>query len=467
MDSAGFRLRSGFPVSRSAEKKGVSDSKGVYKSRSLVHSWVMQQAVVLPASTLQALEQVGEADIVIGIPSFNNAGTIGHVVRAAHAGLTKHFPNHRGVIINSDGGSKDGTPEKVLENLPDESPVLRVQYPLYPVHRLSTPYHGLPGKGSAFRTLFELALKLGAKACAVVDSDLRSITPEWIELLVRPVLEREFDFVAPYYQRHKFDGTITNSIVYPLTRALYGKTIRQPIGGDFGFSRRAVQHYASQDVWDSDVARFGIDIWVTTQALCSGFNVCQAFLGAKIHDPKDPGSDLSAMLAQVLGSLFTELEKNAPVWRQVRSAEQVPIFGFRFGVATEPVAVNVKRMLDSFRLGSQGLAEIWGLILPPAALLELKKIAQLPDVEFRFEDELWTRIVFDFAVGHTTRVMERENLLRALTPLYLGWVGSFVLQMKDAGPEEVEQRLEALCLAYETQKEYLISRWQWPDRQGA
>ena len=50
-----------------------------------------------------------------------------------------------------------------------------------------------------------------------------------------PVFEQGFDYVAPYYLRHKYDGTITNSIVYPLTRTLYGHRIRQPIGGDFGF----------------------------------------------------------------------------------------------------------------------------------------------------------------------------------------------------------------------------------------
>ena len=110
--------------------------------------------------------------------------------------------------------------------------------PLLAAHRLSFPYQGIPGKGSAFRLVFQMAKQLDAKACAVVDSDLRSITPEWIDLLIRPILFAGFDFVAPYYQRHKYDGTITNSIVYPLTRMLYGLSVRQPIGGEFGVSAR-------------------------------------------------------------------------------------------------------------------------------------------------------------------------------------------------------------------------------------
>ena len=150
-----------------------------------------------------------------------------------------------------------------------------------------------------------MARQLDAKACAVVDSDLRSITPEWIDLLLRPILFADFDFVAPYYHRHKYDGTITNSIVYPLTRALYGVSVRQPIGGEFGISARLLTRYLEREDWETDVARYGIDIWMTTIAIAEGFRVCQSFLGAKLHDAKDPGSDLSAMLQQVVGSVFT------------------------------------------------------------------------------------------------------------------------------------------------------------------
>ncbi len=418
----------------------------------------MTAPAALAPGIREELEKVGAADIVIGIPSFNNARTIGHVVRAAQAGLMKYFPSCRNVIVNSDGGSTDGTPQQVLEAQLGEFSILQLAHPLTPVHRLSTPYDGIPGKGSAFRTIFQIAASLGARACAVVDSDLRSITPEWIELLVRPVLEHDFDFVAPYYLRHKYDGTITNSIVYPLTRALYGRRIRQPIGGDFGFSGRLVEHYLEEDVWQSDVARFGIDIWVTTRAVCGGYRLCQAFLGAKLHDPKDPGSDLSAMLVQVVGSLFSEMEQHAELWQQVAGSEPVPLFGFQFAVGSEPVAVNVKRMVDAFRQACQDLAEVWGAFLPPATLHALHEQARSDP--FRFEDLAWARTVYDFAVAHHRRLMDRGHLLRSLTPIYLGWVASFILQMETAGPAEVEDRLESLCQTYEAEKQYLIARWR-------
>ncbi len=55
------------------------------------------------------LEKIKTADILVGIPSFNNARTIGHVVRAVQAGLAKYFPDRKAVLIDSDGGSTDGT----------------------------------------------------------------------------------------------------------------------------------------------------------------------------------------------------------------------------------------------------------------------------------------------------------------------------------------------------------------------
>jgi hypothetical protein len=412
----------------------------------------------------QKIDALGGADIVIGIPSFNNAATIGHVVREAQRGLRQYFPEARSVIINSDGGSNDGTPAIVMESVADESGLLQVPHALAPVQKLSTPYLGIPGKGSAIRNVFQLARRLGAKACAVIDADLRSIRPDWVRLLVEPVLEQGYDFVAPNYVRHKFDGTITNSVVYPMSRALYGKRIRQPTGGEFSFSQTMLDRYLAQNVWETDVARFGIDIWLTTEALCSGLRICQVALGAKIHDPKDLSSDLSSMLVQVLGAMFTEMDRNTAVWQKVRGSTPVIVLGGPSEVETEPVKVDAGKMIDSVQLGFKNLFGIWSLVLPPNSLLELRKHAQRPPAEFRLADELWVRVVYDFAVAHHFRTISRDHLLRAFTPLYLGWVASFVMEMETADAAQVEARIETLCLRYEEQKPYLISRWRWPDR---
>src|SRR5512141_491314 len=271
----------------------------------------------LDAGVMTLLKNLGRVDLLVGIPSFNNARTIGHVVRAVAAGVARHFPEAKAVLVNSDGGSTDGTRDVVVKTeLGDLTEILVDAAPASPLSRIVTPYSGLPGKGSALRTIFRIAAELEASACCVVDSDLRSITPEWVELLLSPVLDHGYEFVAPMDARHRYDGTITNSIVYPLTRALYGHRVRQPIGGDFGVSSRLLRRYLERNDWYTDVARYGIDIWMTTIAICEDYRVCQSFLGAKLHDAKDPGADLSAMLEQVVGSVFTLMQEYEPVWRQ-------------------------------------------------------------------------------------------------------------------------------------------------------
>jgi hypothetical protein len=419
----------------------------------------MSGAFSLPVVAEARLAELGTADLVVGVPSFNNARTIAHVVRAAAAGLAKHFPGLRGVIVNSDGGSRDGTPDAVAAAEFSAPDTILVAHALSPVHKILTPYHGLPGKGSAFRTIFAIADRLGARACAVVDADLRSITPEWIELLLGPVARQDFDFVAPLYLRHKYDGTITNSIVYPLTRALYGQDVRQPIGGDFGVSRRLLRHYLAQPVWESNVARFGIDIWMTTTALAGGFRACQSFLGAKLHDAKDPGADLAAMFVQVVSSVFDLMAVYRARWAEIDGCRAVPLFGFPHGVGLDPVPVNVARMQAIFRQAQRDLGEIWEHALAEETRAELAALAHTSDTAFHFPDSTWVRVVYDFAVAYERRVLPPDQLLAAMVPLYLGRTASFVLHTAEAGPEAVEACISALADEYVRQKANLLRRF--------
>jgi glycosyltransferase involved in cell wall biosynthesis len=411
------------------------------------------------------VRELGSTDLLVGIPSYDNARTIGHVVRAVSVGLAKHFPDLKAVIVNSDGGSRDGTPEVVAATEIGSPQTILARHPLGPVHKILTPYHGVPGKGSALRTIFAIAERLGARACAVVDSDLRSITPGWIELLLGPIVEHGFDYVAPLYLRHKYDGTITNSIVYPLTRSLYGRVVRQPIGGEFGFSGRLASHYLSRPVWESDVARFGIDIWMTTTAIADSFRVCESFLGAKIHDPKDPSADLTAMLVQVVAAVFDLMETYYERWAAVEKAEAVPLFGFPHGVGLEPVSVNVARMLGIFAQGVRDLREVWAAALEPDVLRDVAALAGTGEAAFRFPDPLWVRVVHDFAIAYRRSVLPRDQLLRSLVPLYLGRTASFVLATAASDAADVEAVIGALADEFVRQKPDLRARW--PARAGS
>lgn len=418
------------------------------------------EKTILRDEVVRQVEEIGGVDILVGIPSYNNARTIGHVVRAVTAGLAKYFPDRSAVLVNSDGGSTDGTSEVVAQSEMGGARTILVARPPRALAKVITAYQGMPGKGSAFRTVFEIARRVSAKACAVVDSDLRSITPEWLQLLVTPVLEEGYDYVCPLYARHKFDGTITNAIVYPMVRAVYGRRIRQPIGGDFGFSGRLAEHYLAQNVWETDVARYGIDIWMTTTAVRGDFRVCQSYLGAKIHDAKDPSADLSAMLMQVTGSLFRQMEAHEPGWFSIEGSEPVPEFGFKYEVGLEPVPVNVARMVKAFEQGVSDFGGLYASYLGEETRTALRGLTGQPPDRFHMPPDVWVTILHELAAAHKRRALPRDHLLKTLTPLYLGRTASWVNEAAGYDAAAVEHALDSLCLRFEALKPQLVELWR-------
>lgn len=397
---------------------------------------------------VRRLEQIDKADIVAGVPCYNNQDTIGHVVRMVSEGLHRHYPAKRAVIIISDGGSTDDSRELARETT---SPPWQ--------ERIVTIYRGLPGKGSALRTIFEAADRLDAPACMVVDSDLRSITDEWVRHLLEPVIEKDFDFVAPIYTRYKYDGTITNNIVYNLTRALYGRRIRQPIGGDFAFSGRLARDYMRQDVWDSDIARFGIDIWMTTTALAGGYRVCQSRLGVKIHDAKDPASSLGPMFRQVIYTLFSLMEQNEMFWKTVQGSEPTEVFGAVSGEEPEPINVNQGALCQAFREGLDKFGVMWEKIFTAHTYETIKRVAARPDSELRMEISDWVEILYELAATFHHWPANRFKLLEIATPLYNARVASFINETANMSSLEAEAVVEKQAEAFERGKSLLLKRW--------
>ena len=379
------------------------------------------------------VRRVGGAELLVGIPSYNNAGTIGHVARTVAAGLRAHFPDARAVIVNADGGSKDGTSDAVTAATGDTPTI-------------AGRYIGLPGKGSAFRAIFEAADALGVRACAVVDSDLRSITPEWIGRLLGPVASGRAEYVTPLYARHKYDGTITNNVAYPLTRALYGLRLRQPIGGEFGFSAALAAAFLEPDVWGTDVARFGIDIYMTTTALVRRERIVQAFLGAKIHDPKDPGADLAPMFGQVVGTAFRLAIAYPDRWRAVRGSEPAEVVGAIQPVEPEPVNASVDTLRRKFEAGRGEHGATWDEVLG----------RPLPD---RIADASWAAIVYDFLLASKREPASTDRFVRALVPLYFARVASFIEEAKDLDTSGSEALVERQAETFERAKEDFVSKW--------
>lgn len=413
----------------------------------------MQFVTAIRPPVLRRLERIGRADLVIGVPCFNNQETIGHVIRTLAAGAKKDFPDAKTVLVIADGGSTDDTREVAAEEEIDPF-----------IEKIVAPYRGIGGKGSAFRMIFEIVGHLQAPTCVVCDSDLRSITPEWLQALARPVLEHDFDFVAPLYSRYKYDATITNNFAYNLTQALFGKQIRQPIGGDFGFSLRFARHCQQQDVWVSDVARFGVDIWMTLTAIMENFKICQSYLGAKIHDAKDPASSLGPMFRQVLLTLFTLMELYYPVWSKITRSEAVPLFGSEDEQEPEAFEVDVDRMIENFKQGYQHFEPLWRTVVNPETFQVLTRNYQADREDFYLTTEEWAKIVYDFAATFHQWKRDRARLIDLMTPLYYARAASFVIRTREMTHREAEEVVREQAFTFERMKPYLLERWAEADR---
>jgi len=424
----------------------------------------MADEAPLSGSVLQRLASLKTIDIAVGIATYNHADTIGPLVEAAQSALRDPLSSHRGAVILADGGSTDGTVETLTTLDAEDVPLLHLSYPVLPGQKLATPGHEVPDKGGALKSILTMAHRLQAKVCVILTPNLRGMTPASVAALARPVLNDHFDFVAPYSTRHRLDGLVTSGLIYPLLRALYGKRVRQPMGGDFALSADLVEHLLTPQVWDSEKWRMGVDLWMAAEALGRGYKVCQARVGALAHVFRESSPDLSTTLAQVLSELFDLTMRDVSLWQRQRGSEAVPILGVDQDVPQPAVALDVPKLIEAFGLGHKNLQPLWGAILPPATMLVLKHMAAGRNGTFSFPDQTWARTVFDFALGYRLRTMNREHLLRAFTPLYLAWAASFAMETHEARAEAAEYRLEALCLAFESEKPYLISRWRWPDR---
>lgn len=407
----------------------------------------------LPEAALAPADRLAPVDLAVGCLTYNNAETLGDVLETAAAGIAR-FPDVRAALVIADAGSSDATRECAAAAT---VPSVVVQHEAPAGERVAVPFHGVPGRGAALRAAFSVARRLRARALVLIEADAVSATPEWIERLARPLLEEKADFVTAAYTRHRYEGTISRLVLAPLVRALYGRRLQHPFGGQQALSARLVEHLLIHPKWSwtgPDVS----DLWITGTAIADGFGVWEAWLGTHQVRSRTRAIDLPAMIAQTLGAAFTMMQRHEDLWLEVRGSEPIPAVGEPVPPGVEPMEVDAERMLEAFRQGARDLTAIWELILAPDTLAEV--LALEDGSRFRFPDDLWARVVYDFALGHHYSVVHRDHLLRSLTPLYLGRTAAFVLATRNADAVATQASLEAVGVAFERQKTYLVEHWR-------
>ena len=408
---------------------------------------------------LRQLINVGEVDILVGLPTHNNAKTIGSIVQTIQSGILRGFPRERAVIINADGGSRDGTPELVTGGSIDDVRPASNLYALRTLHAISTKYASSPASEVAFRTILAAAELLRAKACVVMSPESANIEPEWLSKLLRPIYRDGFDLVTPTYRRHKLEGLLITNLLYPMTRALYGLRIREAYSLEFGFSGRLGSQFLEQNVWTDGTEGSGVELRFTLAAITGRYRICQSFLGEKDHIERR-AADLVPALRQTVGALFSALDPDFPVWSAVEGSQPVAGTGANQEVLLTPVRVNRKRLREMFSTGVAELESVFQSILSPSTLAELQRIARLGEEEFRYPGELWVRTVYELAASYQKSVINRDHIIQALAPLFRGRVSTFLIENRNLYANDVENNIEGLCLEFERLKPYLVEMWK-------
>ncbi|MFC1987776.1 glycosidase [Chloroflexota bacterium] len=430
---------------------------------------------------LSQAKRIGEADIVVGIPFYNESDTIESVLKIVRKGLEEFYPEQKCVIVAA--GSPAG--EKALEvinKIPQGRKISRIAFLL--------DDEGINGKGWAIRAIMEVARALGADL-AIVEADLKSrdrngevegLAQDWVKLLLEPVRNGEMDLVISRFNRHYFESPYETHVLYPLFSAIYNCPIHDLLGGQRGISRRLLQTYsqAYSDLQSKEVGGYGVDSWLATVAITSDARICEANLGIKMHRASTGKSEL--VLRHQAGVLFNQIVADKEWWREKGAIGELPLrqplaaFGDKKAHQPDEAQIDPRQLVESYKRGFNKFPLLYQANLPKETYEHLEKLAEVKPGDFALSREMWVQIVYRYLLDFAFRTEFAESdLMDSFITLCEGCVASFTLEiqslkakLKRLLPDEAERmvsleaesRIEALADEFLRQKPDFLAAWE-------
>ena len=414
----------------------------------------MEHESTLSDALLRQLIAVGQADILVGLPTLNNAATIVDVVRAINVCFTRDLSRLRTVMINSDGGSTDGTPELIRAAAFTEADMVQTSHSLRTLHRVVAPYHGLPGKHTALRTLFAAGELTQAKVLVVIDPSGPATTAERVTELIGPLLRADVEFLAPRHRRHPRDGVLVTQLVRPLVRALYGVALDEPLGAEFACSGRFASHCLDQDIWNHEAARFAIDLWLRTEAVAERFTVGQIWRPASTA--AGTRTTLREAVHQVVLSLIESLRAHESFWLKADGIAALRTWGADPIVMPDAATWDYKSLAERARHDIVEIKPLLEEVLGPDVF---GRVIDRTGASPGLDDELWVRIVYAFAAATRLGRTSIEHLAGMFAPLYMWRASAFMSHTALESPAIVQARLDSLCETFKRLKPVLVANW--------
>jgi glycosyltransferase involved in cell wall biosynthesis len=415
----------------------------------------VQHQSILSDEFLRQLIAVGQVDVLVGLPTLDNAATILDVVRAIQSSFTHDLPRLRTVMINSDGGSTDGTPELIREAAFSESDMVQTSHSLRTLHRVVAPYHGLPGKLSALRTIFAAVELTQAKVLVVLDPNGPGTTPERVTELIMPIVQSDIEFLTPRYRRHPRDGVLVTQLVRPIVRALYGVGLDEPLGVEFSCSGRFASYCLDRDIWNHETGRFAIDLWLRTVAVANNVTVGQIWRPAT--STTGVRATIRDAVQQVVLSLVESLRAHDSYWMTANGLRELRTWGHDLNVIPAPPVWDFAALAEQARHDVGEIRALLEGVLERATLARV--VEDMSNPALRLDDELWVAIVYAFAAAARRGSTGVEHLAGMFVPLYLWRAAAFMARTAHEGDEAVQARLDSLCETFQRLKPLLVSSW--------
>jgi predicted GH43/DUF377 family glycosyl hydrolase len=420
------------------------------------------------ADPLAAAKTMGEAELVIGTPFYNETETLLKVVETALEAVEVYYPSNRVVLVCA--GAPAGTETLgALNSSFRGSPV--------PMISFTFKHWQLNGRGWAIRALMDLAYALGADL-VLLEADLltgreknaEGFQKEWLHSLWQPIAEWGFDLVLAQFVRHYTEAPISRHLVYPLLVALYNYKIRDPLSGVMAVRNKLLRELLQDPrVWHSDVGGYGADVWILTKAIEEEAKICETLLGQKLH--RLSAGKREVVFRQVTSTLF---ERYIAYRDRIGNYEASPLqTADVYGKAREELPlVEEPHPSDYVARFRQGLDRFYSTLLPKVLTEEtfkqLVELAEMPPEKFHFSSRLWAQIVYSFLIAFQfEKEIMRGDLLNALASLYQGRVAGWCNEisglkqyLERLAPEQAERlvSLEAERLLEEQVQSFILER---------
>lgn len=398
----------------------------------------------LKPEIIQECKKIKSIDIMVGVLCKDVETTVINVLNVINEGLYTYFPDNKKAIVISEGESNDKT-----------SDAIELFEPYCSIEKIYTKDIAKGGKGAGIRTILEIAHTTDTKCVVLMDADLLSIKPVWIQTIANPIIYGRADLTVPYYIRDKYDGVITNNLVYPFTRALYGLDIRQPIAGEFALSKILYEILRKHPLFPID---FGIDIFIVTVAAAEGLKVKEGLYSLKIHESTsrylEPEKLLVPMFKKVTGSMFELAKYYETFWRNKEKNNENILYRNSFSKKPIPVKIHIENLKKTYKNEYLLIKSKIQKILPKEISEELDKII---DNYTAFNPELWAEIVYNYAAAYkSAQNIEQKNLLiDTLKTIWIGRFVSYALETKDMDIDEAEKVIQKQAEIFEQKLDYL------------